>query len=348
MNETSLRWQARIGGLKALSVAVLFIGGLCGLIQIENLQSASRNPGTPVEVTIEGIVNGQVETGKYVSVSGIAVYDAGYEETEDGRTVATYFFLVDDATGHVVVTKAREGTTAGRTTGVLTVKGMTHNTASELEGLIREDGPSLAAEGFATSSKVYLAEGETPPNITTTQVILLLLVVALLIGVVPLFFPSVVFAPKPITSTSMEPTAGPERAVVKAWGRFQQLKQVRPSIEIGKRRRKFQNAVANLIPLDHGNLMVYIHHVVRTTMYGITVGKREADWGVFFSPRNAVQVEPGVMYGWKDRVAIRFRYTGDAAKQEELIVSFDRGADQARFARLLREMGFRVGTGFGI
>ena len=52
---------------------------------------------------------------QYVSVQGYAWYETAYTEDEDGKTIATYFFLFDETTGHVVVVKADTKTLDGRT-----------------------------------------------------------------------------------------------------------------------------------------------------------------------------------------------------------------------------------------
>jgi len=91
--------------------------------------------------------------------------------------------------------------------------------------------------------------------------------------------------------------------------------------------------------------MIYIHHIRTTKTYGVTVNRRESDWGVFIDPANVIDIEPGKLYGWKDRAAVRLRYRDEAQKEQTLYVSFNHAAAQAEFAGLLRRMGFAVGSG---
>ena len=60
-----------------------------------------------------------------------------------------------------------------------------------------------------------------------------------------------------------------------------------------------------------------------------------------------IDIEPGKLYGWRDRWAVRFRYKGRNDKPETLLVSFDHAAGQASLVELLCKMGFAVGAGMG-
>jgi hypothetical protein len=117
-------------------------------------------------------------------------------------------------------------------------------------------------------------------------------------------------------------------------------------MEMGKRRQRFADAVANLSMLDDGRLMIYIHNVVRTKLYGVvTVSRQESDWAVFVSKNEPWQIEPGTIYGWKDRPAIRFRQAGAGGKPDDIFVIFGGPGEQAEFAKELRASGFPVGSG---
>ncbi len=346
MNETALRWRARIGGLKWLTTLVLILAVIFFIIEIGALTTALNNPDEPEAATVQQLVDGAIDTGRYVTVSGYAVYDAGYEKTEDSRTVATYYLLLDDVTGHLVAVKAPAVIKDAPSPESVTVSGMTRGTPSELNSLIRSDMPTFEQAGFATTSTLYLAEGQKPPSESGVLLILFVLGIVAVVCVVPFFFPSVVFAPRPPDPTVTPALSDKQRAGVKATGRFVQLKQLQPTIEIGKRSQKFGNAVANIIPLGQSNLLVYIHHVVRTKAYGVvTVSKQESDWGAFISGDKVLDIEPGKLYGWKDRLAVRFRYQGPKNKPETLFVTFDDAAGQAGLVQLLQQMGFAVGPG---
>ena len=109
MDERKLRRKARIGSLKWLGV---IMGGaaLIGLVTgIISFFSAAQNTGGPQEVTISQIVDGEIGGGKHVQVSGVAMYDVGYEKTEDGKTTKTYYYLVDYEQSAVLGRKLANG-----------------------------------------------------------------------------------------------------------------------------------------------------------------------------------------------------------------------------------------------
>jgi hypothetical protein len=151
-------------------------------------------------------------------------------------------------------------------------------------------------------------------------------------------FPTAVFAPQPM-ATVTGPVQGDEG--VKATGRFLRLKQVQPTIEMGRGSRKFNKAVANVINQGNKRLMIYIHHVVRTSVYGVPVGQRETDWGIFLDHGNVHAIEPGILYGWKNRSAVRIQYVQNNQPQT-LILSFDQPWGQNLLVRRLRLLGFPV------
>jgi hypothetical protein len=127
---------------------------------------------------------------------------------------------------------------------------------------------------------------------------------------------------------------------VRATGKFQKLKQLEPTIEVGKGSQKLTNSVANVIPLARGRLMIYVHRVVRSR-YGTTV----SDWGIFLDTDNVHAVEPGKIYSWKDRWAVRFQYQGPKDRPQTLFVIFEQPGDQATFVDLVRKSGFAIETG---
>jgi hypothetical protein len=343
MNETTLRWKARLGSLKAVAALVLVFAVIFLFGALNNLSIASNNPTEPQPATIRQLVENEIGMGRYVSVSGVALYPAAYEETEDGKTVAEYFYLVDDASGHVLVVKASKSLPIIEQEEPATIVGLTHVPEPKLQQLIESDVPDFRDVGFALNPGLYLGDGEKPPDAAQNTTAVVGLGILSVLCVATFFFPGRVFAPKPVDTLAAAQSAG--SAEVKASGRFQKLSSVRPSIQVGKGTRKFDSAIANLITLDDRRLMVYIHHIMSYKTYGITVRKEETDWGVFVDQNNLVDIEPGILYGWKDRPAVQLRYNDDQAKQQTLIVSFDRAGGQAQFVEQLRRMGFMVGSG---
>ena len=93
MNEGVLRWKGRIGSLKLGCGLILVFAAIITCAGMAGLSTALNNPDTPQEVTVAQLVNGDIATSRYVSVSGVAAYDLGYEKSEDGKTTATYYFM---------------------------------------------------------------------------------------------------------------------------------------------------------------------------------------------------------------------------------------------------------------
>ncbi len=342
MNENSLRWRARIGSLKWIGLIVVILAGIGLIYAISELLTAIQNPSEPRTVKVEQIVTGDVGSSQYVTLEGYAMYDTGYEQTEDGVPVATYFLLVDDFTGHLIVVKASDVHIDHREMDWTSLVGMTRKTPSELKGLIQSDTGFFEEAGFSTTADLYLVEGETPSSIGQSLLLSSSLAAVVVLAVIPFFYPTTVFLPKPVEMVTVDAVSMNKKVGnLKATGRFLQLKKVEPSLELGKRRQRFTNAVANIIPLDQDDLMIYIHHVVRYNFIPVS----KTHWGVFLNKKNVSVVEPGLQLGWTDRPAVQIRFTSEEWKSETLLLAFDHASDQAAFVKLLRERGFKVGSG---
>lgn len=189
-----------------------------------------------------------------------------------------------------------------------------------------------------------MAEGQAPPNIAAGAGCLIASLTVILFSLIPFLFPTTVFAPQPLKTISPAELASALLTEVRATGRFQRLKSVEPKIIIGRGRRNFTNAVANIIWLPGSELMVYIRHIVRA-QYGIT---SQTDWGIFLRPETVTAAETGKLYGWKDRWAVRLEYIGPHEKRESLIISFGQPAAQARFVAQLKQAGFWIGSQYTI
>jgi len=340
MNETWNRWQARIGSLKPAAIFVVLLAGVFLIVAASNTMTALRNPKAPDPIAVRQLVDGTVGTGQWVSVSGYAtLYDA-YTLEEDGKQTATYFFLLDENTGHSVVVKAKTATTYGRQPGQVAFSGMTRSTPSDLERLIKEDIPDIENAGFVTTSSLYVHEEAKPPDLVTSFLGVLVLGAIVLASLVIMAFPTTVFRPHPL-QLSIPSQLPQQRPATKATGQLQQLKSVKP-LQVGKKTRKFTNGVANIVPLAERKLMIYIHHILRTKTYGITVSKQETDWGAFVTGENVISVETGKLYGWKDRPALQFQYQGPRGKPETLVLSFETAEDQVNAVAILQRIGFAI------
>jgi hypothetical protein len=339
MKETGLRWKGRIGSLKILGFIVAI--GACIILAAgaSTLNLALKNPDNePQKVTISQMVNGEIGSGLYVRVSGTAEYDVGYEETEDGKTTRNFYFLIDPYAGDMILIEHHSPYIVDLESGnSATITGMTRNVPSDLKGAIEDDMDTYHEYDLETTTNIYVKDGATPPTTASGVTSLCISIPALLLCVIPFLFPSTVFGPYPV-DTALAPSAG--RAKVRATGKFQKLKQLEPTIEIGKGNQKLVNAVANVVPLAQGRLMIYIHRIVRSR-YGIT---SESDWGIFLDTSNVHTIEPGKIYSWKDKWAVRVRYQGPKDKMETLFVMFEQPGDHAGFVNLLQQSGFTVET----
>lgn len=341
MNENALRWKARIGSLKVLAVIVLVFAGAFFLIAIGDLSVATNNSTEPQAVDITQLARDEIATDKFVSVSGIAIYPAAYQETTDGKVTEEYYYLIDDAAGSAVLIKADGSVSVLETSEEKTISGLIHRPETKLRELIISDLPDIQSAGFETSADTYVGENERPPEAGSTTTLVIGLGVVCVLCIATFFFPGTVFGPKPL---EVAPAPATGDAGVRATGEFQRLASVNP-IQIGKGKRKFSQAVANIVPLENRRLMIYIHHVLTTKSYGVTVSRQESDWGAFVDSADVIDIEPGKLYGWKDRLAVRLRYRDEAQKEQMLLISFNHAAAQADFANQLRQMGFAVGSG---
>ncbi len=342
MKETGLKWKGRIGSLKALGFLVIIVACFILAFGVSNLNLAAKNSGEgPQNVTISQLVNGEIDSGRYVSVSGVAEYEVGYEETEDGRKTRNFYFLIDPNAGSMILIEHTSAYIVGLESGnSATITGMTRSTPTDLGNAIEGDLETYRGYGVETSAELYVKDGDTPPSVTGAMTTVCITIPVLILCVISFFFPSTVFGPYPVDSTAT-PSGRPR---VKATGRFQRLAQIEPTIEVGKGSQKFTNVIANVGPPARGRVMIYIHHIVKTRTYGITVSTRESDWGVFFDTSNVHAVEPGKIYGWKTKWAVRFQYQGAKDKLETLYLIFEQAADQAWVVNLLRQSGFMIET----
>ncbi len=348
MNASPPRWQAKIGSLRGLGGVGLLISIILLVVFAMQLPNALKNSEAPEKASIDQLVNGEIGAGKYVTFGGTVIYEAGYEETEDGRTTATYAPVVDDNIKYVVIIKERTPNLFGGDPEPITVTGMTRSTPSDLKKLIESDIPDINSLGMSVTEKIYVADGQTPPNATTTMFGVLAGLIGVLVSLIPFFFPRVVFVAQPLEpGTAVAPPPG-QQITLKATGKFQELKQVEPIPVTGKKQQKFTKAIANAIPLGERHLLIYIHHVVKTKTYGITISTRKSDWGVLISGDQPVEIESGKIIGWRDKLAVRFLMPDQKNKPESLYLLFDNPGAQALFVELLKRMGFQVGSGMGL
>jgi len=346
MDETAVRWKARMCSLKGLSVLILV--GLAALwfSSGERILQAIQAPATPTALSIGDLRSG-ASTARYVSLSGFAYYDVGYEETSDGHVVASYSLLVDLQTGEAVVVRAAEADAAAREPAQADLIGVVHNSPADLEEIVAADASWFIKQGLAVEPSIYLAEDEHPLPAWAALALLAGSIGVGAVSLLPFFFPATVFAPRPIETLSAEPVR-PAADGLRASGRFQQLKRLEPALEVGKRHQRFSLSPANLLKLPGGDLLIYIHYILRTKLYGVvTVSKQESDWGIILQRTEPWQIEPGMLLGWKDRRAVRLQRQELARKPEAVYLTVDSASAQSELVQRLRSAGFVVGMGIG-
>lgn len=339
MENSWLRWKGRIGSLKVVALLGIILG-LSGLVwSAMELDTARSNPSEPQPVTLAQLVNGEVDRSSYVAVEGYAIYQSGYTETTNGVRTAEYYYLFDLDGGYAVLVRAGRMNLDERVDGPISLTGMTAfpSTSPDLYVTISEDVEHAADAGVRITPDIYIRENARP---SSAWVMALLVVASSAVGlasVAIVAFPSLVFVPAEAQPGGVAEQGGVTQGV-RATGRFQKLKRLRPSVEVGRRWRKFTTAVANVIPLENQRVMIYIHHIFRYS--GIKVS--DTHWGVTFDPTNVVSVQPGKILRFRDRWAVRFVHRQRRDRPEELIVSFARPEDQADFVALLRGADFTI------
>jgi hypothetical protein len=341
MDEASQRWKARIGAIKWVGLVGVIGFGILFIIVLGSLRTALNNPRQPQPVTIQQLVDGSIGTDQYVSIEGFALYEEGYEEVEGSSVVATYYLMLDDLYGYIVLVQASSNNVDSRNSDYASVSGMTESTGTDLRDLVRSDAGYYADVGYVTTPTIYIAEGKKPSDPGLQGFLAVILAGGIVLSIVPFFFPTTVFIPKTVEMSSVGLQTKAKGFGIRATGRFLQLKKIKPQIVPGKRNQKFTEAQANIVTLDGGNMMIYIHHVVRYNFIPIS----KTHWGVFLAPRTTSEIQPGLKLGWKDRPAVEIRYPAKDSKIETLIISFDHAVEQVDFVKALRERGFRVGTG---
>jgi hypothetical protein len=343
---TWLRWKARIGSLKVVAIFGI-LGAFFGLTwATKELNTAQANSSTPQAVTLAQIVNGEVGRPRYVAVEGYAVYDVGYTERNNGVKTAEYYYLVDETGGYAVLIKADHLDLDKRVNGPLALTGITEfpSTSPELYTAISDDVASFAAEGFRITPEIFIRENARPANATTALLLVAGFAALGLVSLVVMFFPGMVFVPA-ATQPGGVAQLGGVRQGVQVTGRLQQLKRIQPEIEIGKAWRKFTMVVANIIPLENRQVMIYVHYIYRHN--GIKVN--DTHWALTLNAMSVTSVEPGKVLGFKDRYAVRFTHTQRKEKPEELVLTFAKPEDQANFVAMLRAANFIIsGLGIGV
>ncbi|MCJ7737194.1 MAG: hypothetical protein MUQ10_07775, partial [Anaerolineae bacterium] len=137
-----------------------------------------------------------------------------------------------------------------------------------------------------------------------------------------------------------------------ARGTFRRLNSLYPFIDLGGRVRRFRDTPVNLKPLPGDQLLIQpLMHEGRRTFtlklghqnFDLTVGTSPDQWAIVADEGNFIDMDPGKLYGWVDRWAIRIRYSLPGTGAQTVILSFQNPIAQAECVERLREIGFLVG-----
>lgn len=341
MNESLLRWKGRIGSLKGLAMLALIFLVIFICPTVTGLSTALKNPSTPKSVTVSELVSGSLGTQRYVNVSGVASYNLAYTETENSVTKAIIYPLIDRQGNAVVFVRTKKTELASAPDTQVTVTGITTSAPSDLKNLIEKDLTEINGAGFQTTSALYIEEGQKPGQAIVYLFTLAAMVFASILCIVTFFFPTVAFGAFPVQQ--IPPDAKISKAI-KATGNFQQVRTMQP-LEFAKGKKKFTDAIANLFIMDDKSIGVYIHYVLSRRVYGIQVSKQETDWMAMIKPTQVIAVEPGKIYGWRERWAVSIRFKDSTDRQQTLLISFENAASQANFVNYLRDAGYAVSSG---
>ncbi len=340
MNEKVLHWKARLGKLKVLCGA-LFIGALFVTYRgISFLRIALTNPATPLAVTVADLSDGKIGTGRYIGVSGLALYELGYERNTGGQTTHAYYFLCDRDSGTMVLVRhPGHAVTFGGENEQVTLTGITRPTPADLQKAIEQDAMWFGQNGLRTTPRLYVEAGARPPTSSSAALLLVLGLGGVILCGSSLFLPRLVFVPYAVGKYERPKAHSPQKVT----GTFHQLQNVDPP-EFGQSARRCVNAVANAMPLNEHELLLYIHYILKIKTYGITVRTKATDWGVLLSSDRVTAITTGKLLGWKDQWAVRFQYPDTQEKMAALWIMFDDGEAQAAFVEQLRTLQFPVTT----
>jgi len=331
VNERWLRWQARLGASKlpvwfAAITAFLFLGMLA-----PDLTGALGHLTGPRRVTIHQLIN-QTQLNQYVRVAGTARYDLAVKQIENNRVVGVYYALVDQDTNEMVWVRSAEPTKEA-------MKSKPQHVT--LEGITCPTMPNVRARLNAilfTSSAMHLNANQTPMNIGLAGLIVAGLGIVILVGVVAIFCPQTVFVPEPIPPAALFATGEPGMRVS---GFFHRIRRLQPWIEFSDAVKHLREVTGELVFLKDRCLFVRIHHIAWHSPTSISA-PREIEWGALIVPDHLLKIEPGKLYGWHDRWAVRLTYCDADNVPRALIVSFNHSGAQAEFINWLTHLGYSV------
>ncbi len=340
MNKAALRWKGRISALRPFAMG----GGLMGIIFLlsflNNLVQATRAANSPM-VEIGQLVNGEIGANQYVTISGLVVYGVGFDESDGSKRVAVFYPLIDVVTGDLIFVHFTQAELLNKEgEEMLTVSGRTASPYPELTKMILRTVGDINAAGLRTTLTLYIDNVLQPGLVNRLYLQIAGLGVILMLCAAVLTVPRIIFAPEPLTGSAAVYAGG--LGLVQVTGKLNKVDPKKVVLETTNRRQYFSKANANIHKTETSGLMVHVHQVIIRRTMGIKTGQTEYDWVVRINPHQVLRVEPGKLYTFDQRWAVRIVYKDDRDKEMELVLSFENNQDQSAFINTLKALGFAI------
>lgn len=333
MADRWLHWQARLGANKLLASLIaitmlLFLGMLHA-----DLENSIDWLNGPVHRSLAELNEPANQYEQYVHVSGTALFDRALKRIDNGRVTMLYYPLIDERTDTTLWIRSAHPRIDIQKfkPQQINVSGMFRQTSPLARKWLDANTSMIESTGAPLTTWQLDAE-QTPLKPWLILPLIIGLSITLLLSVLALICPAIVFAPAPIEPASIFETGAPG---VRVAGRFHRLRHLEPWIEFADAARNFRPAVAELLRLENRHLMVLARYTSRSR-------RETTQWGVLIEPARLIKIEPGKLYGWRDRWAVRIEYYDQDWRTQSLIVSFNHSGAQAEFVERLKQMGYDV------
>ncbi len=334
-----LRIRGWISALRPFAPVVLILGIFLLISLGSDLYQAYRVSTSP-EVEIAQLVSGEIGVNDYVTITGLALYEARLDETQGDNLVAVFVPVIDLETGAMVFVRSTQDTVMSKEGAeIITLSGKTAAPEDELVRVISEDLDVISDAGLTTTLDLYIDKVLEPDRINRLLLQLGGVGIGVFLCAAVIAMPAIVFNPEPLAVGLS--AAGVSLGIVQVSGKLFKSVKNNP-LEATRRKQHFSRANANLIKDATSGLIVSVHHVVTHRTYGIKTGQTESDWLVKLTPYQVVRIEPGKLYTFVQHQAVRIVYKTEADKEAVLVFSFDNDQDQVAFINLLKEMGFAI------
>jgi len=353
LNETLIRWKARIGSLKLVAAVTIGILLIATVVAVHQLAMALSNPEHPQPVTVQEVVSGAVGDDRFVTLQGYAKLDHGYQAATRGKIRSYYYYLLNDESRSLVVVKADPETFQRLVSANVSVSGMTRAAPGALQKLIQQDIPGIRDAGYLTTPTIFLEENAQPPEKFWMFAVVVVLLLSMGVLALAFLFPSTVFQPMPVDTFRIPDSRQGVSHTIWGRGTFYKLSSVQPFVELAGQAHRFRDTPVNIKPLPgHQILIQPLGAEPGQRTYSMDVGNQSLNlsvegspdqWAIVVDEQNFIEIDPGKLYGWNDRWAIRMQYSSPDSKRESIILAFDNAVAQAECVDRLRELGFMVG-----